>query len=188
MEDVLKYLRLRTEVPSELDQAIQAKAVKEQLGKKEVIARANQVCRKLYFISSGCIRSYYYGKNDKQVSSWFYEEQQFVTCWSSFYSGQTSFEYLETVEDCELYSIDASDFQELIRNYPAFERFARLLVEEQLVFLDTYFKGYMFLSAKERYDLLLSYFPGIELRVGLGHIASFLGISIETLSRIRSHK
>jgi hypothetical protein len=51
-----------------------------------------------------------------------------------------------------------------------------------------YSKGYMFLSAKDKYQLLNEYFPNIELRVKLGQIASFLGISQETLSRIRAGK
>jgi len=188
MEDLLRHLRLKSEVTTDLEEAIRSTFKTEHIQKKVVFEKAQQVCRKLYFISTGCLRTYYYAKGDKQVSSWFYTEKQFVTSWSSFYGNQVSFEYLETLEECELYSIDVTDFQNLIRKHPTFERFARLLVEEQMVFLDTYFKGYMFLSAKERYELLLSYFPAIELRVGLGQIASFLGISIETLSRIRSKK
>ncbi len=62
------------------------------------------------------------------------------------------------------------------------------LIEEQLVYIDTYSKGYMFLSAKEKYDKLLSFFPDIDQRANLGYIASMLGISQETLSRIRGEK
>ena len=76
----------------------------------------------------------------------------------------------------------------LIHEYRQFEGFARLLAEEQITFTDQFFKGYMFLSAMEKYQLLLQYFPDIELRVKLTYIASFLGISRETLSRIRAQK
>jgi len=55
-----------------------------------------------------------------------------------------------------------------------------------LIFLDEFSKGWSFLSAKEKYQSLLSYFPDIELRVKLSYIASFLGISQETLSRLRT--
>jgi len=87
-----------------------------------------------------------------------------------------------------LFSFEYYDYKKLIETYPKFERFSRLLAEEQLAFIDLYSKGYMFMSAKEKYQLLLSNIPDIELRVKLGYIASFLGISQETLSRIRSSK
>jgi len=74
----------------------------------------------------------------------------------------------------------------LLKTDPAFERFGRILMEEQLAFIDYYFKGVLFMTAKEKYSLLLSYFPDITQRVNLGHIASFLGITQETLSRLRS--
>lgn len=188
MENLFSYIRRLTVLPDDLKADLESVLVKEQVGKKEILEKAGQVCSKLYFVSSGCVRTYYYTKDDKEVSSWFYAENHFVTSWSSFLERRLSYEYLEVVEDAELYSIDVNSYQDLIRAHPAFERFARRLVEEQLTFVDVYFKGYMFLSAQERYELLLSYFPEVELRVGLGHIASFLGISIETLSRIRSRK
>ena len=65
------------------------------------------------------------------------------------------------------------------------QEFGRLMVEEQLTFLDYFYRGFMFMSAKEKYNLLLSIFPDVTQRVNLGHIAAVLGISLETLSRIR---
>jgi len=111
-----------------------------------------------------------------------------MSSWYGFYKQETSYEYIEALEDCSVYAIEYHDYKKLIEVYPKFERFSRLLAEEQLAFIDLYSKGYMFMSAKEKYDLLLSNIPNIELRVKLGYIASFLGISQETLSRIRSSK
>lgn len=87
-----------------------------------------------------------------------------------------------------IYSIDHSSYHKLMDTYPEFQKLGRLIAEEQLAFVDYYSRGYMFMSAKERYDLLLTFFPDIELRIKLGYIASFLGVSQETLSRIRSNK
>ena len=99
-----------------------------------------------------------------------------------------SFEEIECLEDCILYQISYNNYQRLIADFPAFGNFARLLAEEMLAFLDEFSKGWSFLTAKEKYKLLLSYLPDIELRVKLGHIASFLGITQETLSRLRAQK
>lgn len=138
----------------------------------------------LYFVESGILHNYYYHE-EKQVSSWFYIENQFNTSWFSFYSQKNSFEEIEVLEDAVLYRISYQNYQKLIADFPAFGNFARLLAEEMLSFLDEFTKAWAFLSAKEKYNLLLHYFPTIELRIKLGYIASFLGISQETLSRIR---
>ncbi len=138
----------------------------------------------LYFIEKGVLHSYYF-HNDKQVSSWFYKEGYFITSWNSFYLQKSSFEEIECLESVSVYQISFDQYQKLIADFPAFNNFARVLAEEMLSFLDEFSKGWSFLSAKEKYAQLLYYFPDIELRVKLGYIASFLGISQETLSRLR---
>lgn len=155
-----------------------------QQSKNELLLKEHQYSKYLYFIKKGTVRTYYEHK-EKYITSWFYKEGQWVTSWYSFLRQEASYEAIETLEDCELYMISYSNYQKLILELPKFERFARLLIEDQLTFIDYYSKGYMFLSAKERYDLLLQFYPDIELRVKLGLIASFLGISQETLSRLR---
>ncbi|OHX64795.1 hypothetical protein NH26_22680 [Flammeovirga pacifica] len=148
---------------------------------------ANQTAKYLYYIEKGALHNYYYHEG-KQVSSWFYLEDQLITSWYSFYSQEPSFENIECLEDCTLYRISYSDYQLLIDEFPAFGNFARLLSEEMTAVLDYFSKSWSFLSAKEKYIMLDEYFPKIELRVKLGYIASFLGISQETLSRIRAGK
>lgn len=187
MQELLQYLRQKITLSSPLQDAISAYFTKEIIPKNTILLKEYQYCQKLYFLSTGTVRTFYYEKG-KDITSWFYKEDGFFTAWSSFYSQQASFEYIETLEDCQVNSITYEKFQQLLNQFPAFERFARLLAENQLVFIDQYSKGYMFLSAKERYSLLLKTFPDIALRVKLGHIASFLGISQETLSRIRAKK
>ena len=141
----------------------------------------------LYFIEKGLLHNYYLHQG-RQVSSWFYLEHQFITAWSSFYGQTPSFETIECLEEVVLYRISYTHYQQLIADFPAFAHFARRLAEEMLTTIDVFSKSWSFLSAKEKYQLLQTYFPGIELRVKLGLIASFLGISQETLSRIRAGK
>lgn len=155
--------------------------------KNKLLLKEKQYCRRLYFLEKGTVRTFYYAK-EKDVTSWFYQEGQFFTAWYSFYSEQPSFEYIETLEDCSLYIIDHYNYNQLLDKHHDFARFGRKLAEGMTAYIDQYSKGYMFLSAKERYDLLLASFPDITQRVNLGHIASFLGITQETLSRIRKQK
>jgi len=88
-------------------------------------------------------------------------------------------------EDSRIVSLSYETLHQLYADDPALQEFGRKMVEEQLVFLDYFYKGFMFMSASKKYELLLSIFPDVTQRVNLGHIASFLGISQETLSRIR---
>ena len=141
----------------------------------------------LYFIDKGLLHTYYFHE-EKQVSSWFYQEGYFITAWGSFYNQNPSFEEIECLEDCDLFRISYTNYQKLVADFPAFGNFGRLLAEEMLAFLDEFFKGWAFLSAKDKYRMLLDYFPDVGQRVKLGLIASFLGISQETLSRVRARR
>lgn len=184
MQNLLQYISTRCFVDPALRERLQNDFEEIEVKKGSVLLESDQRAVNLFFIDKGLVHNYYY-RDHKRVSSWFYNENQFSTAWYSFYSQQASFEYIEALEDTVLYQISHAKYQKLIADFPAFGNFARLLAEENLSFLDYFSKGWAFMSAKEKYELLLSYFPDIELRVKIGLIASFLGISQETLSRIR---
>lgn len=158
---------------------------RKEISQGQLILSHGQKANHLYFIEKGVLHNYYF-HDGKKVSSWFYKEAQFISSWHSFYGQKPSFEEIECLETGVIYQISYSEYQQLIADFPLFGNFARLLAEEMLIFLDEFNKGWSFLSAKEKYQTLLSYFPDIELRVKLGFIASFLGISQETLSRLRA--
>jgi CRP-like cAMP-binding protein len=185
MDNLFYAISQKSRIGEEFKSKLEQLVTEESFVDGDQILKPDQYCRKLYFLRSGMLRSHYY-HDDKDVTTWFYAEGSFFTSWSSFYNQTPSPEYLEATEDCKVYSISFSDFQYLIKEFREFETFARLMAEEQVSFVDEFFRGYMFITAKEKYHLLLSVFPDIEQRAKLGHIASFIGISQETLSRIRS--
>ncbi|MEC3907094.1 Crp/Fnr family transcriptional regulator [Tamlana sp. 2201CG12-4] len=185
MQNLLQEISHRCFLNPELQQSIVNSFKLKEVTKGTKLLTQGNKANSLYFIKKGILHNYYY-HDGKQISSWFYAENQFVTSWHSFYIQKQSFESIECLDDCILYEISYQSYQKLIADFAAFGNFARLLAEEMLIFLDEFSKGWSFLTAKEKYQLLLSYFPGIELRVKLGYIASFLGISQETLSRLRA--
>ena len=184
MQNLLQEISNRCFLSPELQGQVSDLFVKVEFQKGDIILRQGYRANYLYFIEHGVLHNYYY-ENGKTVSSWFYNENHFITAWHSFYGQKQSFEEIECLEDCLLFQISYQDYQSLIADFPAFGNFARLLAEEMLSFIDEFSKGWSFLSAKKKYELLTSYFPNIEQRVKLGYIASFLGITQETLSRIR---
>jgi CRP-like cAMP-binding protein len=90
------------------------------------------------------------------------------------------------LEDCELIQIPYSHLQQLYNDFPETERIGRILTENYYVKLEGRLMSLQFTSAKERYELLMTNNPSIIQRAPLGYIASYLGITQETLSRIRA--
>lgn len=187
MEKMITAISEKVRINDELKLLISENFTSIELAKHDQILREDQISNKLYFLEKGVVRSFYYHK-EKEVTSWLYGEDQFFTSWNSFINQSPSFEYLETLENCTVQWISRDRYEDLLSKNPVIEKFARILVEEQLAFLDCFYKGFLFMSAKEKYDLLLSVFPSVTQKVNLGYIASVLGISQETLSRIRSQK
>ena len=187
MDNLIEQIRQAVTLSIDDEQLIRSSFSEIQLKNKTELLRQGQKCNQLYFIDKGLMHTYYYHE-DKEVTSWFYSEGSFITSWYSFLSQAPSFEYIRVLEDTTAYVISHSQVLQLYKECPAYERFGRILAEQALAFLESYSKGYMFLSAKERYDLLNTTIPDITLRAKLGQIASFLGISQETLSRLRAKK
>ena len=156
----------------------------EDLNKGHLLLEEGKTCKRLYFIVKGTVRTYHY-QNGKDITYWIYPENSILTSWHSYILRKPASEYIETTEASTLVSLSYDQWQELYLKHPKLERFGRLILEEQMSSLDDFFKGYYFLTAKEKYELLMNAFPSITQRANLGHIASMLGISQETLSRIR---
>ncbi|WP_040281661.1 Crp/Fnr family transcriptional regulator [Psychroserpens damuponensis] len=184
MEQFINYIKQFINLSIEAEQDILDMVLLENVPKGHLLLKEGQTCDRLYFIAEGTVRTYHYQKG-KDITYWIYPENMITTSWHSYILRKPSSEYIETTEDSVLMSLSYNQWQELYLKHAKLERFGRLVIEEQMALLDDFFKGYYFLSAKEKYALLTSAFPTITQRANLGHIASMLGISQETLSRIR---
>lgn len=187
MNNLLDFIGSKTKLSSSLTQRICGTFEMIKVKKGNLLLAEGGYARYLYFVELGILHNFYY-HDGRKVSSWFYSESQFITAWSSFLKQEPSYEYIECLEDCILYRITFENYQQLITEFPSFNNFARILAEHILLFIEQFLKSWAFLSAKEKYDMIRIHFPDIERRVQLGLIASFLGMSQETLSRIRSRK
>jgi len=187
MESLIKAIEEKIKLSPKLRIQVIDSFTHELLSKGQQFLREDQYAEKLYFLEQGVVRTFYF-HHDKEVTSWLYSENQFFTSWYSFIGGHASFEYMMAVEESKVYWITKDKYDSLLSVSPEFEKFGRRLVEEQLSFLEFYFKGFLFMTAQEKYQMLLSSFPDVIQRVNLGYIASLLGITQETLSRIRNYK
>lgn len=184
MENFLNFIRNYINPNLDAEKSISEVSKYLQLEKNTILLEEGKTCKHLYFLVSGSVRTYYYLKG-KDITHWVYPSNSLFTSWGSYILQNPSSEYIETTDDCELISISYDDWQNLYKKHPELERFGRLIMEEQMALIDEFYKGYYFLTAKEKYELLINAFPQITQIANLGHIASMLGISQETLSRIR---
>lgn len=124
----------------------------------------------------------------QEISSWFMAEGDFVISIISFLTQQPSTEYLELLEPSVVHSITHKQLNELYQVFPEFNYVGRVLTERYYVLSEQRAYHLRTLSAAERYAQLLRDFPKLVQRVPLKHLASHLGISAETLSRLRAKR
>lgn len=158
---------------------------KESVSKNQTLVRQGEVCRSLYFVEKGMGRSYYLNENGKEITQWFFGVGKFMSSVDSFFQQTPSLYYLEVLEDATLYSISKEDIDQLFAKYHKMEKMGRIVTIEMLTKMVNKLNAIQFQTARERYDYMLAEFPDIAYQVPLGHIASYLGMTQETLSRIR---
>lgn len=172
----------------EIKSAIIANSEIIEVGKKTKLLSVDERSNTIYFIVKGAARIFYLDKEGKETNTWFLFENQLLISVYSFYTGNPSFEYIETLEHCKLIAVKREKLDELYLNFMEFNFSGRKLTEFYHMRNEIQANELRMLSAKERYQNLLERNPQLFQRVSLGHIASYLGISQETLSRIRKQK
>lgn len=172
----------------EIKTAIIANSEVIEVDKKTKLLSVGERSNTIYFIVKGAARIYYLNKNGNETNTWFLFENELLISVYSFYTGNPSFEYIETLEDCKLIAVKRDKLDELYLKFMEFNFSGRKLTEFYHMRNELQGNELRMLDAKERYNNLLARSPQLFQRVSLGHIASYLGITQETLSRIRKQK
>lgn len=153
--------------------------------KGHTLLKPNSICNHLYFIESGLTRTFYL-KDDKDVTDWLSHEGTFTCSIVSYINRQPDRRGIELLEDSVLWSLQYDEIEALCKKYHDIERMGRFIVSFGLTQLQKRFDDLHFATALERYNNLMQNTPTLIQRTPLGHIASYLGISQETLSRMRA--
>jgi CRP/FNR family transcriptional regulator, anaerobic regulatory protein len=161
------------------------KVVRKNLLKGELLLEQGSICRYLYILENGFARGYYF-REGKYITSWFAFANDVVSSMYSFVSQKPSYENIEILEDSILYCISYEQLQDLYQKFPEFNLIGRLLTEKYYIALEERILSLQSQSAQERYKNLLKSKPQLLQHASLGQIASYLGVSPETLSRIRA--
>ncbi len=183
MQQLINYIEKFVKLDSKSIEELEKLAKIESYSKNEYILEAGQRCNKIWFLKKGMVRKFHI-HDTKEVTSWIHVEYDIFTSLQSYAQNIPSFEYLQACEDTEVISITRKNSEELAR-FPQFPAFSNALMEEAFVNVDIHTKALNSKNAKGKYEYLREIAPEIIKRAKLGHIASIIGITQETLSRIR---
>ena len=185
MDSFFETVSQFTILSADSKQAISSRLKKQAFPKGHLVVEPDTICNYLYFIESGLTRTYYF-KDGKDVTDWISDENSFACSIISFINRKPDRRAIELLEPSVLLALHYDDLEELCSLYHDIESFFRKLVAFGLVQLQEKFDDLHFSTALQRYQTLMAVHPTFIQRVPLGMIASYLGITQETLSRIRS--
>ncbi len=171
-------------ISSDAEKALQMKIQCIAKTKGSYIIKEGQIAPSFFVIERGLVRSFL-KRDGQEITVWFgYENVPFASI-ASFFDNKPSLETIQCLEDCVFQYIDGKDLNELYKQYNEINTIGRKILEEYLKILDERSFSLQTQSAEDRYKALIQNEPEIIKRVPLGYIASYLGVSQETLSRVR---
>ncbi|KPE52794.1 Crp/Fnr family transcriptional regulator [Chryseobacterium indologenes] len=153
--------------------------------KKSVLLKEGEICQFEGYIHKGCLRMYCLDDNGTEVTLLFAIEDWWISDISSFQEQKPARVYIETLEDSEIYMLNPTTKEKLLREIPKFERVFRMLVQRNLFTLQNRLVNTISKSASDRYLEFIKVYPSISQRVAQYYIASYLGVSKEFVSTIR---
>lgn len=153
--------------------------------KGHILLEAEKVETSIYFIKKGIVRAYS-TSSDTEITFWFGEEGETIISMRSYVENKKSYENIELLEACQLYELKMYDLQDLFDTDIHVANWGRKFAEKELIKTEERLISREFKPAIQRYEELLKKQPSLIRRVQLSHIASYLGITQVSLSRIRS--
>lgn len=180
------YKKISPELTDEELEFVKSNISILKLKKKQILIRENEIQYSIAFIYSGLVRSYFINENGKEINNSFFSENEFVTDYLSFIKQQKTKYTFECLEDCTLISIPFETVETAYDKYKNFANFGRKIAEWALENRTKKYESFLYETAEERYLRFIDENKSILNRISLSHLASYLGIERQSLSRIRS--
>jgi len=181
-----KYLIEKADLEVEEVNAIRAVSIEKKIRKRQYLLQEGSVCHYNCFVVKGCLRMYTVGDDATEHMLRFAVENWWISDRESYNNGKPSRCNIDALENCEVILIDKPDFSHLLTTIPKFKTFIDSLLARSYDAIQHRVIDAISYSTEEKYQNFITRFPNIFHRVPLHMIASYLGVSRETLSRIRS--
>lgn len=164
---------------------IESKLEKLNLKKGSSLLKADETVLNQYYVYNGCLRTYFIDNLGKEHTLQFAIKDWWISDYTAYFSTTKAIMYIECVQDATVYKISRKNTEDLYGEIPQLETFFRKKLEKAFAAFQKRTLGNLAQSAKKRYISFISTYPNIEQSVKNYHIASYLGITTESLSRIR---
>ena len=184
MKEFIEYFKRLTKVSADLEKELLARSIAVEVSKGAFLHKADAICKKTYWIQSGLLRTYYL-KEGKEITDVFASEGEWITSVRSFIKNEPDPYYLQAIENAVVYALSKEDLMFLFGRFQEMERFGRITMTLYYIRLSEKLESYQFTSAKDKYVHFCKVYKPILHRLPLGMVASYIGITQETLSRIR---
>lgn len=185
MEQLLQFLESIHPLSGELKIHLAGILKELKLSRKEYLLRAGSTSRRVCFINSGLLRCFY-SKDGMDISSWFMKEGDVIYSVESFLTQRPSYEYIQALEETSLFYITYEELQHIYQTFPEFNFIGRSLTEKYYVLSERRLYSLRMQRSQERYDYLFENHPELILRVPAKYLASYLGITEVTFSKIKA--
>lgn len=185
MSNINNYLAKVFEVPAEKVNLCSIQYEIKKVGKHEMLLQEGEVCRNTFFVEKGLLRMYSIDKNGKEHVIQFAPENWLIGDRSSLYFNEKSRYYIEAVEDSEVLFLQPDFFSKLLEEFPNTIEKNDLIIQKHVKSLQDRINSLLGETAEERYLKFIKMYPDLLLRVPQWMIASYLGITPESLSRVR---
>ena len=184
MTRLFEYFKEFNPLSKEAEQAIAEISDIITIKKNKDLQPIGHTCKTIYFITKGVARIYYF-KDGIDITEQFFFENNIIARIESLFTGKPSRKAIQILEDAEIIAINSTQLFKLYDTFPEIERLFRKIFEAAYVETVNRIEGIQFHSAEERYNALVNEAPNVLMRVPLKHVASYLGITQVSLSRIR---
>jgi len=188
LEELIKKIKKNIPISSEAEEYLFSISKEKIATKGDVLIRQGQTVKKIFFVKGGCLRSYCVDKNGKEHTLLFAIKNWWMSDYIAIHSNEVATLTVECLTDSNIIEFNSKKLDEIHSLFPEFEPYQRKKLERHVVSLQKRILNQLQLSATERYELFLEQYPDIEQHTRNYHIASYLGITQESLSRIRVEK
>ncbi|MBS0028020.1 Crp/Fnr family transcriptional regulator [Chitinophaga sp. 22321] len=184
-ENLIQFVQQVLPMSRPKAEQLAAKFMPMKIERNGYVLKEGKVCHESHFIESGIVRSYTYDVEGNEVTTAFYAKNTFATDLLSFFKRSPAREYIQAITDCETWYISYDDMQASFHTIPEFREFGRLNIVNQYSILKERMLSMLQETAEQRYSHLINSSPEIFQDVPLKYIATYLGITDTSLSRIR---
>ena len=188
MQNLINKIKNSISLSSEAEKYIYSIAKEKLFSKGEILIREGQTVNKTFFVTQGSLRSFCVDKEGKEHTLQFAIKDWWISDFIAIYNNDPASLTVECISDSAVIEFNAQKLNEIYLQFPELEAFQRKNLERHVVSLHKRILNQLQLTALERYNLFLEQYPNIEQYVPNYHIASYLGITKQSLSRVRAEK